>query len=170
MEWHNCNNLENKTNYSIKTVLVHYVILLIIIDFQLVNSLKYWKHGISNLLPIVYRTLYPWYIEPPSYGVSNSLPMVYWTSFLWHYEPALLVKMRVFNLPWWGSKYHDGNLNVGSKYHMVYFTRGWFFRDSKYHVTPVSLTLPLTFWIISNLQIRLRLNVLVNFVSVLEYS
>ena len=106
MEWHNCNNLENKTNYSIKTVLVHYVILFIIIDFQLVNSLKYWKHGISNLLPIVYHTLYPWYIEPPSYGVSNSLPMVYWTSFLWHYEPALLVKMSVqftmmgFKIPW----------------------------------------------------------------------
>ena len=118
-----------------------------------------------------------WYIEPPAYCIPHPLPMVYWTPFIWCIKlpthgilnlilialwtcsfgknESVQFTMMGFKIPW-------RKFEPGSKYHIVYFTRGWFFRDSKYHVTPVSLTLPLTFWIISNLQIRLRLNVLVN--------
>jgi len=38
-------------------------------------------------------------IEPLAYGISNPLPMVYRTPFIWNNEPALLVEMREFNKP-----------------------------------------------------------------------
>ena len=99
----------------------------------------YWTHGISNPLSMVYWTSYPWYIESPTHGISNALPTVNWTPLLWYYEPPFLVKMRGFNLPWWSAKYYDGNLIPESKYHMVYWTSGRFFRGSKYHMTPDQL-------------------------------
>jgi hypothetical protein len=113
------------------------------------SCIKPHIHGKSNPLPMVFWTTcpcfflstypcyceplptngilnpYPWYSEPPTHGISNPL--------LWYYEPPLLIKMRRFILPWWGSKYHDRNLILGSKYHMVYWTRGQFFRGLKYH-------------------------------------
>ena len=54
-------------------------------------------HSISNRLPIVYRTHYPWYIGPSLY--FDPLPMVYWTSCLyidplpmifWHLYPCYI--------------------------------------------------------------------------------
>ena len=102
-------------------------------------------HGRSNLLPMVYWTPYPWYIEPhthdiltpypwyfePStHGILNLLPMVYRTPYPWYFEPPthgilnpLLVKMRGFNLLCWGSKCNYRNLTVGSKYPWVDLSR-----------------------------------------------
>ena len=41
--------------------------------------------------PMVYRTLYPWYIEPPAYGIlfdpPPPKPMVYRTPYPWFFEP-----------------------------------------------------------------------------------
>ena len=91
-------------------------------------------HAISNPLPMIFWSpthgiIEPlWYIDPPTHGILNPLLMVLW--------PPLLARMRGFNLPWWGSKYYDWNLTLGSKYHMVFWTWGQFFRGSKYHMTP----------------------------------
>ena len=116
-------------------------------------------HGISNPLPMVFWTTYPcfsypttrvimnpsyqwyieplthgilypyqWYNEPPTHGISNP--------FLWYYETALLIKMRRFNLPWCGYKYHDRNFILGSKYH-IYIQSWSIVRGSKYHMTPI---------------------------------
>ena len=93
-------------------------------------SMVYWApyawyiepstHDISKPLSMVYRTplmesltLYPWHIEPPAHGILTSLPI----------ELPRLVKMRM--------------INMGSTYHMVYWTRCRFFRGSRYHMTPV---------------------------------
>ena len=95
------------------------------------------SYGIMNRLPMIYRTPYLWYIEPPTHCILTSLPMVYRAPYQWYIEPPRLVGMRGFNLPWYDSKYNDQNLTPGSKYHMVYWTRGRFLRGSKYHMTPV---------------------------------
>jgi hypothetical protein len=39
------------------------------------------------LLPMVYRTTYSWYFEPPTHGTSNPLSMMYRTPYSWHIEP-----------------------------------------------------------------------------------
>ena len=75
-------------------------------------------------LTMVHQALYRWYFEPPIHGILNPL--------FWYYGLNLW-----FNLPWWGSKYYDRNLAQWSIYHMVYWPPGWFFRGSKYHMTPV---------------------------------
>ena len=36
---------------------------------------------------MVYRTPYPWYIEPPTHGILTPLPMVYQTSYPWYSDP-----------------------------------------------------------------------------------
>ena len=74
-------------------------------------------HGISNPIPMVF--------SPPTHGTSNTLQMVYWT-------PSFGIMDSIY-----GSKYYDRNLAQWSKYHMVYWPPGWFFRGSKYHMTPV---------------------------------
>jgi hypothetical protein len=44
--------------------------------------------------PMVYRTPYPWYIDPPAHGILipypwyfDPLPMVYRPSYPWYIEP-----------------------------------------------------------------------------------
>ena len=122
----------NKENFIAKTQIKYFQSG----HFSWVGWLRASKH-IFNLGPIVYRTTYPWYIELPIYGISNPLPVVFWPPHPWYIEPLyygimnpLLIKLRGFNLPWWGSKYYDGNMTPRSKYHMVYWTRGRFFRGS----------------------------------------
>ena len=55
-------------------------------------------------LPMVYRTPYTWYVEPPThdilnllsmayrtpiYGLSNPLPMVFWAPYPWYIDPPI---------------------------------------------------------------------------------
>jgi hypothetical protein len=40
-------------------------------------------HDISNPLPMVYPTPYPWYIAPPTHDILNPRPMVYRTPLFW---------------------------------------------------------------------------------------
>jgi hypothetical protein len=116
-------------------------------------------HGILNPLSMVYRTLYPWYFDPLIHGISNPLPvvyrtpsngimnplsMVYWTPYPWYIEPHGISNPNLWcyeppphgisNPNLW-CKIRYGILNPVSKYHMVYWTRGRFFRGSKYHMT-----------------------------------
>lgn len=44
------------------------------------NCSSLWvTHDISNPLPMVYPTPYPWYIAPPTHDILNPRPMVYRT-------------------------------------------------------------------------------------------
>ena len=100
------------------------------------------------LLPMIYRTTYSWYFEPPTHGTSNPLSMMYRTPYSWHIEPPtygisnplpmdyrtlahLLIRNEGvqntlgFNLPYRGfnipcMKIDPGvNIPWGSKYHMT---------------------------------------------------
>ena len=132
-------------------------ILILLSMVHVYQTLIFWpqpNHGISNplsmvswtptdgkvkSLPMEYWTPYPWYTKPHTNGIS--------TPYTWYFEPPIHGILNPlfwyyglnlwFNLPWWGSKYYDRNLAPLSKYHIVYWPPGWFFRGSKYHMTPV---------------------------------
>ena len=118
-------------------------------------------YGILTPLSMVYRTSYQWYIEPPTQGILNHLPRVYRIPCPLHIEPLPMVSRNpytrhigpplmvlwttifVFKIPYCiyiepGVKIPYCILNPGSKYLMVYWTRG-FFRGSKNHTTPDQL-------------------------------
>jgi hypothetical protein len=48
-------------------------------------------HSISTPLPMVYRPHYPWYIDPPTHGILTPLPMEYRPPYLWYIKPSLMV-------------------------------------------------------------------------------
>ena len=54
-------------------------ILYIFFNFQILKLLNF-NFFLENFdpLPMVYRPLYPWNIDPPTHGISTPLPMVFW--------------------------------------------------------------------------------------------
>jgi hypothetical protein len=111
-------------------------------------------HGMSSPLlwyyeplPMAYRTPYQWNIEPSIKGISNLLPIVFWTPLPWHIEPHTHDVLTLSMVLVYRTLSFDRNEGVQftmmgfkmkcRKCHMVYWTRGRFFRGSKYHMTPV---------------------------------
>ena len=82
---------------------------------------------------MMYRTPYSWHIEPPTYGISNPLPMVYRTlahllirnegvqntlGVQYTIQGGVQFSIKGFNIPC--MKIDPGvNIPWGSKYHMT---------------------------------------------------
>jgi hypothetical protein len=48
---------------------------------------------------MIYRTSYPWFIEPHTHGISNPLALVYRTLYTWYFHPLSIVYRAPY--PWY---------------------------------------------------------------------